>query len=59
MTETTKTSNAMAHITMRIPVETLEFFQQFENPRTSMREVLDAYVEVRTKRGVDVPIQEG
>jgi len=59
MTETTKTSNAMAHITMRIPVETLEFFQQFENPRTFMREVLDAYVEAQSKRGVDAPIQEG
>jgi hypothetical protein len=45
MTETTKTSNAMAHITMRIPVKTLEFFKQHENPRTYMREVLDAYVE--------------
>lgn len=40
----TTTSNAMAHITMRIPVKTLEFFQQYENPRTYMREVLDAYV---------------
>lgn len=50
MTETTKTSNAMAHITMRIPVETLEYFQQFESPRTLMREVLDAYVEERIKK---------
>ena len=48
-TETTKPSTAMAHITMRVPVETLEYFQQFENPRTFMREVLDAYVEARTK----------
>jgi hypothetical protein len=47
MTETTKTSKAMAHITMRIPVETLEFFQQFENPRTFMREVLDAHATGR------------
>jgi len=47
MTETTKTTKAMAHITMRIPVETLEFFQQFENPRTFMREVLDAHVAGR------------
>jgi len=50
MTETTKTSNAMAHITMRIPVETLEYFQQFPNPRTLMREVLDAHVEAQTKK---------
>lgn len=49
-TDTTKTSKAMAHITMRIPVETLEYFQQFENPRTQMREVLDAYVETRIKK---------
>jgi hypothetical protein len=45
VTDTPKTSNAMAHITMRIPVKTLEFFQQYDNPRTYMREVLDAYVE--------------
>lgn len=50
MTETTKTSNALAHITMRIPKETLEYFQQFENPRTHMREVLDAHVEAQTKK---------
>jgi hypothetical protein len=50
MIETTKPSKAMAHITMRIPKETLEFFQQFENPRTFMREILDAYVEARTKK---------
>lgn len=49
-TDTTKPSTAMAHITMRIPVETLEYFQQFENPRTFMREILDAYVEARTKK---------
>ena len=42
-----KPSNAMAHITMRIPVKTLEFFMQHDNPRTFMREVLDAYVERR------------
>ena len=59
MTETTKTSNAMAHITMRIPVETLDFFLQFQSPRTAMREVLDAHVEAQSKRGVDAPIQEG
>jgi hypothetical protein len=53
MTETTKPSNAMAHITMRIPVETLAYFQQFENPRTFMREVLDAYVEARNRRDQD------
>jgi len=50
MTEITKPSNAMAHITMRIPYKTLEFFKQFENPRTSMREVLDAHVEAQTKK---------
>ena len=50
MTETTKPSTAMAHITMRIPVETLEFFKQYTNPRTSMREVLDAHVEAQTKK---------
>ena len=50
MTDTTKPSNAMAHITMRIPVETLDFFLQFQNPRTAMREVLDAHVEAKTKK---------
>ena len=59
MTETTKPSNAMAHITMRIPYKTLEFFKQFENPRTYMREILDAHVEAQNKRGVDVSTQEG
>lgn len=49
-TDTTKPKTAMAHITMRIPEKTLEYFQQFENPRTFMREVLDAYVEARTKK---------
>lgn len=49
-TDTTKPSTAMAHITMRIPVETLDFFLQFQNPRTFMREILDAYVEARTKK---------
>jgi hypothetical protein len=53
MTETAKTSNAMAHITMRIPVKTLEYFQHFENPRTAMREVLDEYVAARNKKEVD------
>ena len=50
MTDTTKPSTAMAHITMRIPVETLAYFQQFENPRTYMREVLDAHVEAQNKK---------
>ena len=53
MTETTKPSKAMAHITMRIPAETLAYFQQFENPRTYMREVLDAHVEAKTKKDHD------
>ena len=53
MTETTKTSKALAHITMRIPAETLAYFQQFENPRTAMREVLDEYVAARNKKEVD------
>ena len=52
-TDTTKPKTAMTHITMRIPVETLEYFQQFENPRTFMREVLDAYVEARIKKDHD------
>jgi hypothetical protein len=50
MTETTKPSTAMAHITMRIPVETLAYFQQFENPRTYMREILDAHVKAQTEK---------
>lgn len=50
MTDTTKPKTAMAHITMRIPVETLEYFQQFDSPRTFMREILDAYVEAHTKK---------
>jgi hypothetical protein len=53
MTDTTKPSTAMAHITMRIPVETLAYFQQFENPRTYMREVLDAHVEAKIKKDHD------
>lgn len=48
-----KPSNAMAHITMRIPVKTLEFFMQHDNPRTFMREVLDAYVERRGNKKDD------
>lgn len=48
-----KPSNAMAHITMRIPVKTLEFFMQYDNPRTFMREVLDAYVEMKEKQKDD------
>jgi hypothetical protein len=50
MTEITKPSNAMAHITMRIPYKTLEFFKQFENPRTYMREILDAHVKAQTEK---------
>lgn len=46
----TKPSTAMAHITMRIPTKTLEYFQQFDNPRTYMREVLDAYVSMKEKQ---------
>jgi hypothetical protein len=48
-----KPSNAMAHITMRIPVKTLEFFMQHNNPRTFMREVLDAYVEMKKNKRDD------
>ena len=50
MTETTKPKTALAHITMRIPVETLDYFLQHDSPRTLMREVLDAYVEAQTKK---------
>jgi hypothetical protein len=53
MTETDKPVQALVHITMRIPVETLEYFQHFENPRTAMREVLDEYVEARNRRDQD------
>ena len=53
MIETDKPSQAMVHITMRIPVETLAYFQHFENPRTAMREVLDEYVEARNRRDQD------
>jgi hypothetical protein len=53
MTDTTKPSTAMAHITMRIPYKTLEFFKQFENPRTYMREILDAHVEAQIKNDQD------
>ena len=49
----TKPSNAMAHITMRIPFKTLEFFQRHDNPRTYMREVLDAYVNMKEKQKDD------
>ena len=49
MTENTKTNNALTHVTMRVPVKTLEFFQRYDNPRTYMREVLDAYVERKEK----------
>jgi hypothetical protein len=44
-----KTSAAMTHITMRIPVKTWEYFQTFVNPRTEMREVLVAYAKERNE----------
>ena len=49
----TKPSNAMAHITMRIPVKTLEFFMQHDNPRTFMREILVGYAEMKEKQKDD------
>ena len=53
MTDTTKPSKAMAHITMRIPVKTLDFFMQHDNPRTYMREVLVAYVKMKENQKDD------
>ena len=48
MNASAKTPTRMAHITMRIPVKTWEYFQKYPNPRTEMREVLVAYAKERT-----------
>ena len=42
------TPKRMAHVTMRIPAETLAYYKQYPNPRGEMREVLIAYAEERT-----------
>jgi hypothetical protein len=38
----------MAHITMRIPQDILDFYKRFANPSAEMREVLIAYARERT-----------
>lgn len=51
MTDTTKTPR-MAHITMRIPASTWKYFQQFDNPRVIMRDVLVAH-QIKYDKDID------
>lgn len=53
MTSTPINPNRMAHITMRIPHETLDFYKRHDNPRTFMREVLVAYANMKAAKAVD------
>jgi hypothetical protein len=36
---------AMVHANLRLPVETMEFYQQYEKPTQAMRDVLIAYAK--------------
>lgn len=47
MSESNTSPNRMAHVTMRIPRDTLEYFRKFPNPSVEMREVLVAYAKER------------
>jgi hypothetical protein len=38
----------MAHVTMRIPQETLAYYKKFASPSAEMREVLIAYAKEHT-----------
>jgi hypothetical protein len=38
----------MAHVTMRLPQDILDYYKRFSNPSAEMREVLIAYVRERT-----------
>ena len=38
----------MAHVTMRLPPETLAYYKRFANPSAEMREVLIAYAKEHT-----------
>jgi hypothetical protein len=38
----------MAHVTMRIPQDILDYYKRFSNPSAKMREVLIAYAKERT-----------
>lgn len=59
MTDTTTNTNQtnktiptrMAHVTMRIPQETWDFYKQFANPRAEMRSILVDHAEECLKRG--------
>lgn len=42
------TPKRMAHVTMRIPEETLAYYKKYPNPSAEMREVLIAYAKERT-----------
>lgn len=48
MTDTKTNPNRMAHVTMRIPRETLDYYKKFPNPSVEMREVLVAYAKEKT-----------
>jgi hypothetical protein len=48
MNELSLTPPRMAHITMRIPQQTLAYYKKFPNPSAEMREVLIAYAKERT-----------
>lgn len=42
----------MAHVTMRIPQEILDFYKQSPNPRAEMRKVLVTYAKHCIDRGL-------
>lgn len=45
MNDTATKNTRMAHVTMRVPQEILDYFKQYPNPRAEMRQVLVAYVK--------------
>lgn len=48
MTDTKTNPNRMAHVTMRIPRDILDYYKKFPNPSVEMREVLVAYAKEKT-----------
>lgn len=60
MTDTTPNANQpnktiptrMAHVTMRIPQETWDFYKESNNPRAVMRDILVAYANRCIERGL-------
>ena len=49
MTEETKPTTRMAHITMRLPQYAVDYFMKNPQPRAYMRDVLAAYVKKQTQ----------